>query len=73
MFNQLVLDEDPLDGSRILRKRKTSSAEADEGLMALRKRRKNTGDESVDGSNGGEDSTRPHSARSLRLKISFLG
>ena len=71
MFNQLVLDEDPMDGSRILRKRKTSSVEADENLMLLRKRRKNTGDDSNDGSNGTEDSTRPHSARSSRLKISF--
>ncbi|KAJ4293924.1 Histone acetyltransferase [Collariella sp. IMI 366227] len=70
MFNQLVLDQDPMDGSRVLRKRKTSSVETDEGVMALRKRRRDTNDEQ---SNDGattvqEDSSRPVS-RSLRLKI----
>ncbi|KAK1759660.1 histone acetyltransferase mst2 [Echria macrotheca] len=67
VFNQLVLDEDPMDGSRVLRKRKASSAEADEGVMALRKRRRNTADESTDEANGGETG-RPHSSRSLRIK-----
>ncbi|KAK3316395.1 hypothetical protein B0H66DRAFT_293673 [Apodospora peruviana] len=67
MFDQLVLGEDPMDGSRVLRKRKTSSAEADEGIMSLRKRRRNTGDESIDGTNDRDESTRPvSSARSLR-------
>ncbi|KAI3321273.1 hypothetical protein HD806DRAFT_204142 [Xylariaceae sp. AK1471] len=75
MFNQLVLDEDPMDGSRVLRKRKTSSAEAEEDVMSLRKRRKNTSDGSIQGDatqdqgNGEEASTRPRSARSLRLKV----
>jgi histone acetyltransferase SAS3 len=71
MFNQLVLDEDPLDGSRVLRKRKTSSVEDDEHIVALRKRRRNTADEQSNDDNtatGGEDSSRPVS-RSLRLKI----
>ncbi|KAJ8123897.1 hypothetical protein ONZ43_g254 [Nemania bipapillata] len=76
MFNQLVLDEDPMDGSRVLRKRKTSSAEAEEDAILLRKRRRNTPDESAYGdtaheqANGGETLTRPRSARSLRLKVS---
>ncbi|KAI0102293.1 hypothetical protein GGR51DRAFT_527752 [Nemania sp. FL0031] len=76
MFNQLVLDEDPMDGSRVLRKRKTSSAEAEEDAISLRKRRRNTPDESAyddvaqEQANGGETSTRPRSARSLRLKVS---
>ncbi|KAI8626472.1 hypothetical protein F5Y19DRAFT_478587 [Xylariaceae sp. FL1651] len=76
MFNQLVLDEDPMDGSRVLRKRKTSSAEAEDGIMSLRKRQRNTSDESTqddasqEQANGGEPSTRPRSARSLRLKVS---
>ncbi|KAI0429318.1 hypothetical protein F5Y09DRAFT_310498 [Xylaria sp. FL1042] len=76
MFNQLVLDEDPMDGSRVLRKRKTSSAEAEEDVISLRKRRRNTPDESTYGdatheqTNSGETSTRPRSARSLRLKVS---
>ncbi|KAI1458077.1 hypothetical protein F4805DRAFT_425424 [Annulohypoxylon moriforme] len=80
VFNQLVLDEDPMDGSRVLRKRKTSSAEAEEEeeeeVMSLRKRRKNTPDESIqdetgqDNSNAAESSTRPRSGRSLRHKAS---
>ncbi|KAJ8064639.1 hypothetical protein OCU04_006962 [Sclerotinia nivalis] len=37
VFEQLITPEDPMDGSRLLRKRKTSSVEADEGLV-LRKR-----------------------------------
>lgn len=70
VFNQLVLDEDPMDGSRVLRKRKTSSVEPDETVMALRKRRRNTGDDqsAEDTATGQEDSSRPVS-RSLRLKI----
>lgn len=74
VFNQLVLDDDPMDGSRVLRKRKTSSAEADEEVIGFRKRRKNTGDshsvEGVNGTNGVEEDSRPRSSRSLRLKIS---
>lgn len=70
MFATLVPGEDPLDGSRVLRKRKTSSAEAEEGVMALRKRRRNTGDESNDGTEDRDDATRPVSARSLRIKTS---
>jgi len=70
VFNHLVLDEDPMDGSRILRKRKTSSVEADESIMSLRKRRRNTADDQiVETANATDDSTRPHSSRSLRLKL----
>ncbi|KAI0183302.1 hypothetical protein EV127DRAFT_414258 [Xylaria flabelliformis] len=36
--NQLVLDEDPMDGSRVLRKRRASSAEVDEDAISQRKR-----------------------------------
>lgn len=77
VFNQLVLDDDPMDGSRVLRKRKTSSIEGGEDIINnLRKRRKNTVDshsieiEDAVGDNGAEEDTRPRSARSLRLKIS---
>ncbi|KAJ4393776.1 Histone acetyltransferase [Gnomoniopsis smithogilvyi] len=77
VFNQLVLDDDPMDGSRVLRKRKTSSIEGGEEVINnLRKRRKNTGDshsieiEDTVEINGVEDDSRPRSARSLRLKIS---
>lgn len=80
VFSQLVLDEDPMDGSRILRKRKTSSAEteADE-VMSLRKRRRNISDASAnneggeDKASGGDEEVRPRSSRSLRLKISNSG
>lgn len=74
VFNQLVLDDDPMDGSRVLRKRKTSSAEADEEIVGFRKRRRNTGDshsvEGVNATNGVVEESRPRSSRSLRLKIS---
>jgi histone acetyltransferase SAS3 len=40
VFNQLIAPEDPMDGSRLLRKRKTSSADAEvEGATTLRSRR----------------------------------
>ncbi|KAK4176805.1 putative histone acetyltransferase [Triangularia setosa] len=70
VFNQLVLDEDPMDGSRVLRKRKTSSIEPDEHVMALRKRRRTTTEEASNeaASASREGSSRPVS-RSLRLKI----
>lgn len=72
VFNQLVLDEDPMDGSRVLRKRKTSSAEAEEIIMSVRKRRsRHTADEHIagEGASGSDGGARPHSARSLRLKV----
>ncbi|KAI1260665.1 hypothetical protein F5Y18DRAFT_248731 [Xylariaceae sp. FL1019] len=79
VFNQLVLDEDPMDGSRVLRKRKTSSAEAEdkvvEETMSLRKRRKNPSDELTEGdatqeqTNDGTSSTRSsRPSRSSRQK-----
>ncbi|KAI0888206.1 uncharacterized protein GGS22DRAFT_94578 [Annulohypoxylon maeteangense] len=78
VFNQLVLDEDPMDGSRVLRKkRKTSSAEPEEEeVKSVRKRRKNTSEGSIqdetgqDNSNAAESSTRSRSGRSLRHKAS---
>ncbi|KAI1387756.1 uncharacterized protein F4822DRAFT_291664 [Hypoxylon trugodes] len=78
VFNQLVLDEDPMDGSRVLRRRKTSSTEPipDEEVMSLRKRRRNTSDESIqdeanqEQANVTESSTRARSGRSLRHKAS---
>ncbi len=73
-----------MDGSRVLRTRKTSSVEVDDlGLdaMSRRRRRKNTSDGSVqddtaqnETANGGiEGSVRPRSARSLKLKMSNPG
>ncbi|OHE93448.1 MOZ/SAS family protein [Colletotrichum orchidophilum] len=73
VFNHLLLNDDPMDGTRVLRKRKTSSVEAEEVVMSLRKRRRNTSKDresshgagtAQDGLNGtGEKDTR----RKLRL------
>jgi histone acetyltransferase SAS3 len=40
IFNTLILDDDPMDGSRSLRKRKASSEAVDDRSTAIRKRRK---------------------------------
>lgn len=70
MFNQLVLDDDPMDGSRTLRKRKNSTPEGDEHVMSLRKRQKSTVEEpSNNGANGDHDKVGSRSARPLRLKL----
>ncbi|KAF4122688.1 histone acetyltransferase SAS3 [Geosmithia morbida] len=65
---EMVMDDDA-SSSRMLRKRKTSSIDPDDGVLALRKRRRNTStdlrnDDGADGSDGGS-----RSARSLRLKV----
>ncbi|KAI0396615.1 hypothetical protein F5Y17DRAFT_418937 [Xylariaceae sp. FL0594] len=83
MFNQLVLDEDPMDGSRVLRnKRKSSSAGVEvEGEPApdpasVKRRRKTRSNTSIQwdaaqeqGSSEGS-SSRQRSARALRQKAS---
>jgi histone acetyltransferase SAS3 len=48
VFNNLILDDDPMDGSRSLRKRKNSSVEDDEPTprATSRKRRRSTASES---------------------------
>jgi histone acetyltransferase SAS3 len=48
VFNNLILDDDPMDGSRSLRKRKNSSTEADEPAprATSRKRRRSTASDS---------------------------
>ena len=43
VFNTLILDDDPLDGSRSLRKRKASSTEADEAAISSKRRRRQRG------------------------------
>jgi histone acetyltransferase SAS3 len=53
-----------MDGSRVLRKRKTSSAEADEIVMSLRKKRKNSSASPEDSKVEGAVAARP-----LRLKV----
>lgn len=74
VFNELVLDDDPGDGSRLLRKRRTSSIEPSESIVSLRKRRRNmsnepnsTNDEGTDAGNSTEPSRQ---SRTLRLKVS---
>ncbi|KAL2005766.1 hypothetical protein VTN00DRAFT_10259 [Thermoascus crustaceus] len=42
IFNTLILDEDLMDGTRSLRKRKASSVEAEEHMPVLRKRQRRT-------------------------------
>ena len=44
VFNNLILDDDPLDGSRSLRKRKTSSDEIDDAQKVANKRPKRHSD-----------------------------
>ncbi|GAB7327781.1 hypothetical protein MBLNU13_g11585t1 [Cladosporium sp. NU13] len=74
VFNTLILDEDPMDGSRALRKRKTSNEDNDDDMPrpAIRKRRKSSneadGDETaiedevtVAGFDGTEDAGSPRS------------
>lgn len=46
VFNQLIVNEDPLDGSRLLRKRKTSPDDVEEPRSSSNKRRKKTDVES---------------------------
>jgi histone acetyltransferase SAS3 len=70
IYNQLVLDDDPMDGSRNLRKRKASTTEPEEHVMSLRKRRKSTIDpHSNEATNGTIESAGPRSTRPLRLKL----
>lgn len=40
IFNTLIIDDDPMDGSRALRKRKTSSADVEDHSPVLRKRQR---------------------------------
>lgn len=73
VFNELVLQEDPGDGTRLLRKRKTSSAEPDEVAISVRKRRRNASLGTAHDDDGA-DSNNPievgasRSARASRLK-----
>ncbi|KAI7503676.1 hypothetical protein KC367_g1518 [Hortaea werneckii] len=56
VFNKLILDEDPMDGSRSLRKRKTPGAEDDEPPRpAIRKRRRTNDSEDPEHYHGEPD------------------
>ncbi|KFA76395.1 hypothetical protein S40288_04800 [Stachybotrys chartarum IBT 40288] len=73
--NEAVVDDEMHDSSRSLRKRKTSSVEADDNVMSLRKRRRHLSIDLQPGHEDGVDSvqsvdaSRPHSARTSRLKV----
>ena len=73
VFNELVLQEDPGDGSRLLRKRKTSSIEPDDAAIPARKRRRNASlgtnhdDEAAESVNPSETGG-VRSARASRIK-----
>lgn len=74
IFNELVLEDDPMNGSRLLRKRKTSSIEPDESIAALRRKRRNASadpniDELTDGAKSNDTGTASRSVRTLRLKV----
>ncbi|KAI8300882.1 Histone acetyltransferase mst2 [Colletotrichum sp. SAR11_59] len=71
VFNQLLLDGDPMDGSRVLRKRKTSSVEADEMVMSLRKRRRNASKdrETSHGLNTNQDVSDGPAEKDVRRKL----
>ncbi|KAI8203074.1 Histone acetyltransferase mst2 [Colletotrichum sp. SAR 10_76] len=71
VFNQLLLDGDPMDGSRVLRKRKTSSVEADEMVMSLRKRRRNASKdrETSHGLNTNQDASDGPAEKDVRRKL----
>ncbi|KAL0934197.1 moz sas family protein [Colletotrichum truncatum] len=66
VFNQPVLD-----GDRVLRKRKTSSVEADDIVMSLRKRRRNTSKdrESSQGAGASQDAPSEAVERESRRKL----
>lgn len=55
VFNNLILDDDPLDGSRSLRKRKASTDEVEEPISVPKKRRRKL----VDSETGSEAPTSP--------------
>jgi histone acetyltransferase SAS3 len=58
VFNHLIVDDDPLDGSRLLRKRKTSSAEAEDRPIFPKRRRRNVSEvlkEDADVAQGGSE------------------
>lgn len=73
VFNELVLQEDPMDGSRLLRKRKTSSIEPDDAVILMRKRRRHpsagtTHDDDAAESANISEAGGPRSSRAARLK-----
>jgi histone acetyltransferase SAS3 len=86
VFNQLIAPEDPLDGSRLLRKRKPSSADAEEPSPVVPRRRnppkQPSSDEaeaapelknpSVNGDNNINSPTSPKNHRSLRPKLALV-
>lgn len=70
MSNAGVLEDDIPNGSRALRKRKTSSAEPDEAAGSLRKRRRNLSSDlaSQDGGAADQSTGASRTSRALRLK-----
>lgn len=73
-IDELALDEYPRDGSWHSRKRKSSSAEPEDAIVAIRKRRRNMSTDLTDADNTTRDSrsaepTRGPSSRTSRLKV----
>ncbi|OKL60091.1 hypothetical protein UA08_04716 [Talaromyces atroroseus] len=75
IFTNLIVDDDPMDGTRSLRKRKISSADPDEHVPVLRKRQRRTpsqgATDSADGSfdTDGLPRTRPRRKRKSDKKL----
>ncbi|KAI9825454.1 MAG: hypothetical protein M1832_001184 [Thelocarpon impressellum] len=65
VFNQLIVNEDPLDGSRMLRKRKASPDDADEALPASTKRQRQMSESGASAASvaAGDDNGENHEAR----------
>jgi histone acetyltransferase SAS3 len=86
VFNQLIAPDDPMDGSRLLRKRKPSSADAEEPSSVVPRRRNQpkqpSSDEvetapelknpSVNGDDATHSPTSPKNQRSLRPKVALV-
>lgn len=69
MFNDLILPDDPLDGSRSLRKRKASHEEEQPVLRSIRKKRRPSEETTKSGVES-ETALGPASPRAVRLAVS---
>ncbi|PCG91316.1 Zinc finger, PHD-type [Penicillium occitanis (nom. inval.)] len=75
VFNNLIVDDDPMDGTRSLRKRKTSPTDSEDHVPVLRKRQRRTpsqgATDSADGSldTDGLPRTRPRRARKAEKEL----
>ncbi|QGA17671.1 hypothetical protein EYB26_005346 [Talaromyces marneffei] len=74
VFNNLIVDDDPMDGTRSLRKRKTSPTDSDDHVPVLRKRQRRTSSQgATDSADGSLDtdglSRRPRRKRKAEKEL----